>query len=50
MKKIETSTEQSSLYKCLSVAPFVGNQRGDKKVLDSRGAPPPVVTTQDSIY
>jgi hypothetical protein len=50
MKKTETLTEQNSLYKCLFVAPFIGNQKGDKGVLDSLSAPPPIVTTHDSIY
>jgi hypothetical protein len=46
MKKTETSTEQSSLYKCLFEAPSVRNQRGDKGVLDSSGSPL-VETTRD---
>jgi hypothetical protein len=36
-KKIETSTEQNSLYKCLFIALLVRNRRGDKGVLDSSG-------------
>jgi len=46
-KKIETSTEQSSLYRCLFAAPSVRNQRGDKGVLDSSGSLP-VLTMCDS--
>jgi hypothetical protein len=46
IKKTETSTEQSSLYRCLFEAPSVRNQRGDKGVLDSSGSPL-VETTRD---
>ena len=47
MKKTETSTQQSSLYRCLFDAPSVRNQRGDKGVLDSSGSLP-VLTVCDS--
>jgi hypothetical protein len=39
MKKIETSTEQSSLYRCLFAALSVRDQRGDKGVSDSSVSP-----------
>jgi hypothetical protein len=32
MKKIETSIEQNTLYKCLFAAPLMRNQRGTKGV------------------
>jgi hypothetical protein len=39
-KKIETSTEQSSLYRCLFAAPSVRGRRGNKGVSDSSVSPP----------
>jgi hypothetical protein len=39
-KKIETSTEQSSLYGCLFAVLSVRDRRGDKGVSDSSVSPP----------
>jgi hypothetical protein len=39
-KKIETSTKQSFLYRCLFAALLVRDRRGDKGVSDASVSPP----------